>query len=52
MTKIKLIFGLGNPGKEYETNNHNVGRLFLDYLAKKYGAENEKDMKTFSYSNA
>src|SRR3989344_8551593 len=31
---IKLIIGLGNPGKEYEKTYHNAGFLFIDYLNK------------------
>jgi len=31
--KIKLIIGLGNPDKKYEDTYHNVGHLFVDYLA-------------------
>ena len=33
-----LLTGLGNPGKKYEHTRHNLGFLFLDYLAKKYQA--------------
>lgn len=34
MENLKLIVGLGNPGKEYENTYHNVGALASEYLAK------------------
>lgn len=42
---MKLIVGLGNPGKEYENTKHNLGFMFIDYLISKYNLENEKKFK-------
>lgn len=44
--KIKLIVGLGNPGKEYEHTRHNAGFWLLDELAWQWKA-NFKDEKKF-----
>ena len=38
---MKLVVGLGNPGKEYINTRHNIGYSFVDYyLDKKFGDVN------------
>ena len=34
---MKLIIGLGNPGREYADNRHNLGFMCLSHLAREYG---------------
>ncbi|WP_041367250.1 aminoacyl-tRNA hydrolase [Natranaerobius thermophilus] len=34
---MKLIAGLGNPGKKYQYNKHNIGFMVIDYFAKQHG---------------
>ena len=34
-----FIIGLGNPGKEYTNNRHNIGFLILEHFAKKYNSK-------------
>lgn len=36
---MKLILGLGNPGREYENTRHNAGWWLLDHLAKRWPME-------------
>lgn len=33
---MKLVVGLGNPGREYANNRHNLGFQCLDHLARKH----------------
>ena len=46
---MKLIVGLGNPGKEYENTRHNVGFQLLDFIANKKGIEFNKDKFNAKY---
>jgi len=33
-----LVVGLGNPGREYESDRHNVGWMVVDELGRRHGA--------------
>lgn len=39
---MRLIIGLGNPGKLYEQSRHNVGFMCLNYFAKQHGIKFDK----------
>ena len=43
----KLIVGLGNPGKEYGKNRHNVGFMAVDEIAKTFEFDDFKEEKKF-----
>lgn len=47
---MKLIVGLGNPGKEYENTRHNAGYRFLDTYAKEYNLTFDKHKFQGSYA--
>jgi PTH1 family peptidyl-tRNA hydrolase len=42
---IKLIVGLGNPGKEYARTRHNAGFWFVDELARTHGGTWRRESK-------
>jgi len=44
---MKIIVGLGNPGDKYKETRHNIGFLFVDYLAKKFGADEFQEKSKF-----
>ena len=43
------IVGLGNPGKQYKNNRHNIGFLLLENLSKKYNSNFLLKYKLKSY---
>lgn len=48
---MKLIVGLGNPGKEYENTRHNIGFMAIDQIAKYFDVSVEKEMMNGKYTS-
>ena len=40
---MKVVIGLGNPGKKYEKTRHNIGFIAIDNLRKKLNVNDEKE---------
>ena len=38
---MKIIVGLGNPGKEYKNTRHNIGYMVLEEMASRYPIEKQ-----------
>lgn len=36
---MKIIVGLGNPGREYVNSRHNIGFMLVDYIADKHNID-------------
>jgi len=40
---MKVVIGLGNPGKKYEKTRHNIGFIIVDSLRKKLNINDERE---------
>ena len=40
---MKVVIGLGNPGKKYEKTRHNIGFIAVDNLRKKLNVSDERE---------
>ncbi len=42
---MKVILGLGNPGKKYQSNRHNIGFMVIDKLAEEFSVEFRRSLR-------
>jgi len=47
---MKMIVGLGNPGREYENTRHNIGFMIVDEYARRYNITGFKNKFNGSYA--
>jgi len=53
-SKIKLIFGLGNPGKKFKNTPHNFGLDLIEFCLKNFDVNliyKNNDFKIFKFNN-
>ncbi|MEM6580684.1 MAG: aminoacyl-tRNA hydrolase [Pseudomonadota bacterium] len=50
MAAIKLIVGLGNPGKEHAGTRHNAGAEFVEALARRNSVALQEESKFFGFT--
>ncbi|MEK7219107.1 MAG: aminoacyl-tRNA hydrolase [Patescibacteria group bacterium] len=48
---MKLLVGLGNPGKEYENTRHNTGRIMVNLVEKKLEGKKIKFITPDTFMN-
>jgi len=48
---MKLVVGLGNPGKEYENTRHNTGRILVHMIEKKLEDQKVKFITPDTFMN-
>ena len=48
---MKLVVGLGNPGKEYENTRHNTGMIILDCMLGKVNWDKSDNAKTLYFKD-